>query len=170
MLRAWKSLLNFSQFVLYEYLTFFVLRHSFHFSFLLLSQQSSRFVNIPIALFMCLANTLTYEYTNFTYKINKDRQHGKRVKERGERRGSAPETTRMNDNVCDVGLTSPWGTISIIRPQTRRTWRTQTYARIWSNLCVETTQEVSAGSDMSRQTTSNMLALQLLVRKKTNTR
>lgn len=92
-------------------------------------------------------------------------------RERGkQRKAEHPETTRMNDNVCDVGLTSPWGTISIIRPQTRRTWRTQTYARIWSNLCVETTQEVSAGSDMSRQTTYNMLALQLLVRKKTNTR
>lgn len=64
----------------------------FHFSFQLLSQQSSRIVNIPLpaharlpqatALFIRLANTLTYEYTNFKHKINKDRQHGKRERRR----------------------------------------------------------------------------------------
>lgn len=158
--------------ILYKFFTFLKPCFSFHFSFHLLSQQSARFVNIPTtpcptALFIHpqgLANTLTYEYTNFSYKINKDRR------ERRQREG-AWETTRMNDNVCDVELTSPWGTISIIRPQTTHT---EENPNICSNMEQFLCRDNSRGQRWVRhvraQTTSNMLVLQVLLcrRKQTN--
>lgn len=77
----------------------------------------------------------------------------------------------MNDNVCDVELTSPWGTISIIRPQTTHT---EENPNICSNMEQFLCRDNSRGQRWVRhvraQTTSNMLALQVLLcrRKQTN--